>query len=435
MTNNKISTNRYVFLIVWLGQFISIVGSGLTGFALGVTVFQETGRATDFILIEAFIVIPSILLAPIAGNIIDRYNRRTVMLASDLIAGISTLFVITLISINQLDIWHIYLVTAINASANTFQYPAYSALIAQVVPNSYLPRANGFVTLSVSVSAVGAPVIAGFLVATLGIEAVLLMDVISFVFAVTTLLLVRVPDVYDKNHASNQTNTSILGGLKIGWTFVRERPGLFAFLIFAILLNIIAIPELLVTPLVLSFATEENLGLVLGMGGIGYLLGSIIVSVWGGPKRLIIAAIGVEAITGLATISLGLRPSVEFVSIALFIQHLTFAISMPAVNTIWQRKVPKALHGRVFSLRRVIGWMALPVTLWLAGPLVDNILEPFMQSDHPLAYQIGTVIGNGDGRGIALMMLISGSLNTLLAIGALLYRPLRDIETSLPDED
>jgi MFS transporter, DHA3 family, macrolide efflux protein len=434
MVKNDSFTNKYTFFIIWVGQFISIVGSGLTGFALGVTLFQQTGKATDFILITAFTVVPSILLSPLAGTIIDRYNRRIIMLFADMVAGMSTFFVIALITSNQLEIWHIYLVTVINASANTFQFPAYAALTAQVVPNQYLPRANGLVSLGESISGIGAPIVAGFVVATFGLEAVLLIDVATFLFAVSSLLVIRIPNV-NTTDAQKPESINMLQGVKTGWSFITQRPGLRSLLLFTVVLGIIAVPELLLTPLVLSFASESDLGIVLGSGGLGYLVGSLLITSWGGPKHLILSIVGIEFITGIATVTIALKASIPLISIAVFVHYFTFAFSATASTTIWQRKVPQALHGRVFTLQRMINWLALSLVLVLAGPMVDNIFEPFMQSGNPLANQIGSVIGTGDGRGIALIMAISGTMNIVLAIVAMSYKPLRHLEADLPDEN
>ncbi len=432
MVNQQSFKNQSTFLIVWLGQFVSIIGSGLTGFALGVTLFQQTGKTTDFILITAFTLVPSILLSPLAGIVIDRYNRRTIMLFADMVAGLSTLLIIALITSNQLEIWHIYLVTVMNASANTFQFPAYAALIAQVVPKGYLSRANGLVSLGESISGIGAPLVAGFVVVTFGLGAVLLIDVVTFLFAVSTLLFIRVPDV-ESTEKEKLEPMSMLRGVKTGWSFIIQRQGLRALLLFTVVLGIIAAPELLLTPLVLSFATEAELGLVLGAGGLGYLVGSLLITAWGGPRQLILSIVGIEFITGIATVTIAYKASIPLIMVAVFVHYFTFAFSATASTTLWQRKVPMNLHGRVFTLRRMINRLSLPLVLILAGPLVDNIFEPFMQSGSDIANQIGTVIGTGDGRGIALVMIISGTMNILLAIIAMTYTPLRQLETNLPD--
>lgn len=434
MSASVVLKNQRTFLVVWLGQFISIIGSGLTGFALGVIVFQDTGNATDFILITAFQVIPTIILSPIAGSYIDRFNRRTIMLIADIVAGISTIIIVGFVLSGQLTLWHIYLVTAINASANTFQFPAFSALTAQIVDAKSLGRANGLVSLGESISGISAPIIAGVLVAMAGIEAVLLIDLLTFIFAVMTLLMIRVPDVAPVDSEKDKKR-NIWDDMKISWRFIRDRRSLVALLLFAMILNIIAIPELLVTPLVLSFADENALGIVLGLGGLGFFLGSLLMSIWGCPKRLGLYAIGLELVAGLTTICMGLQTSATLIAIALFIQSFTFPITGASLLTIWQRKVPNHLLGRVLSTRRLLSWLALPVSLVLAGPLVDTVLEPFMQSDAYWAGQFGNIIGTGTGRGIALMMLFSGTLNMVLAIVGLLYQPLREIETVLPDEN
>ena len=199
--------------------------------------------------------------------------------------------------------------------------------------------------------------------------------------------------------------------------------------------NIIALSEFLITPLVLSFSSEDALGLVLGMGGLGFLAGSLVMSTWGGAKRLVIGAILFECVAGLSTLTMGLRASVVWVAMAVFTLHFAYPVIEASNLSLWQRKVPNAMQGRVMATRQMLIWMLLPLSFLLAGPLVDNVLQPLMQPGGILAGNIGRVIGVGNGRGIALMMLVTGSINILAALMAYSYHPLRLIESDLPDGD
>jgi MFS transporter, DHA3 family, macrolide efflux protein len=423
-----------LFLIIWFGQFVSILGSALTRFALGVWVFQETGSTTNFALINVFIVLPAIFLSPLAGSLVDRYNRRTVMMAADIVAGFSTLLIVVLLFGNQLAIWHIYLATILNAAADVFQVPAYGAVTAQLVPKELLPRANGLVSLAESVSQIAAPVMGGFLIIVFGLWRVLAIDFLTFLFAIGTLMLIRVPDVIP-DAKDTVEERSLRSDMISGWKFIRTRQALFALLIFNIVINIIAVSEMMVTPLVLSFSTEDALGWVLGIGGIGYLVGSLFMSGWGGPKRLIIGVVVFEAFIGLSTFTMGLRPSVVLIAAAVFLQSFMYPIMRGCNLTLWQRKVPNALQGRVIATRRMLIRVLLPVVFILAGQLIDNVFQPMMQPEGLLADSLGSLVGVGEGRGIALLMLITGSIHILTVIVALTYAPLRQIERDLPDGD
>jgi MFS transporter, DHA3 family, macrolide efflux protein len=422
------------FFIIWIGQFVSIVGSSLTRFALGVWVFQQTGRTTDFALIAAFFTLPAISLAPLAGSIVDRYNRRTVMIVADIAAGCSTILIAMLLSRNELVIWHIYLATFLNSAANVFQSPAYSAAMTQLVPKDLLPRANGLISLGQSISGIAAPVIAGFLVVQFGLWSVITVDLLTFIFAVGTLLFVQIPDV-EPMKESTDSPRSIWHDTHIAWRFMRERRGLFALLIFNAAINVIAVSELLITPLVLSFSSEDALGFVLGMGGLGFFVGSLVMSVWGGSKRLIIGVVLFECLAGLSTFSMGLQASVIWIAMAVFSLHFAYPVLDASNNTLWQRKVPNAMQGRVMALRQMLMWLLIPLTFLLAGPLVDNVLQPMLTPDGVLANSIGRIIGVGQGRGIALMMIVTGSINIIAGLAAASYKPLWNIETELPDGD
>ncbi len=169
------------------------MGSGLTSFALGVWVFQQTGSATQFALIGLSAVLPRVLLSPLAGAIVDRWDRRRVMIVGDVGAGLSTLVVVILLLTARLEIWHIYLLAAVNAAFGTVQWPAFAATTSLLVSKENLGRANGMVQFGQAASEILAPAMAGVLVGVIRLEGVILIDVVTFLFAVTTLLLVRFP--------------------------------------------------------------------------------------------------------------------------------------------------------------------------------------------------------------------------------------------------
>ena len=193
VTNGRFLAESQTFLIVWLGQVVSLLGSSMTGFALGVWIYQETGSATGFALTLLFNMLPRAVLAPAAGVIADRYNRRLVMVVADLGAGVTTVLTALLFLSGQLDVWHIYLFTALNSSFGALQGPAFGASVTQLVPKAHFGRANGLMELGQGVSQILAPVLAGLLIVGAGLWSVLMVDMATFFFAVLTLLLVRFP--------------------------------------------------------------------------------------------------------------------------------------------------------------------------------------------------------------------------------------------------
>jgi len=182
-----------VFALVWFGQLISITGSGLTEFGLSVWVFQRTGSTTQFALTFLAFTLPRILLSPLAGTLVDRWDRRRAMLLSDTGAALTTLAIALLLIAGRLEVWHIYIATAISSSLSAFQRPAYKATITLLVPKEHYGRASGMVSLARSIPSLVSPALAGFLIVAIGLEGVILIDFATFLFAVFTLLLVRFP--------------------------------------------------------------------------------------------------------------------------------------------------------------------------------------------------------------------------------------------------
>jgi MFS transporter, DHA3 family, macrolide efflux protein len=422
-----------VFLTVWFGQLVSIIGSGLTGFGLGVWVYQRTGSVTLFALIALCTTLPGIALSPLAGALVDRWDRRLVMIVSDSVAGLNTLLIALLLLYDRLELGHIYLAMAINSVCSTFQGPAYAATVTLLVPQQHLGRANGLLQLGQAAGRIFAPALAGFLVTWLHIHAVLLIDVATFLFALITLLMVRFPKP-ERTAGSIAGQGSLMHEAAYGWRYIIVRPGLLGQLLLFMVVNfLLGTVSVLATPLVLAFASPEILGTVLSIGGSGMLVGSVLMSLWGGPRPRIHGVLGFTLLIGLAMMLAGLRPSPGLFALAAFL----FFFSLPIVDgsslAIWQTKVDPGVQGRVLAARHMIAWSALPLAYLVAGPLADHVFEPLLASGGLLASSIGRLIGVGPGRGIGLLFVVMGILTVLVTIAGYFHPRLRLVEQELPD--
>ncbi len=421
------------FFYIWMGQLVSITGSAMTAFALGVWIFEATGSVTRFALVFFFTQLPGILVTPLAGALADRLDRRLVMIASDVFAIAGTLGVVVLRFSGALEPWHVYAVIAVYSIANAFQWPAYSASITLLVPKRHLGRANGLVQTAQSASRIVAPLVAGLLLATIDIQGILLIDLVTFVVALATLLTVRFPRPGKGTEPAGQVG--LWRDLTFGWRYIRQRPGLVALLLFFAAMNFsLGLAQVLVTPLILGFTETELLGAALSSGGVGMLCGSLVMSTWGGPRRRVDGVLGFALLTGTSLALLGLRPSPVLVSIALFM----FFFGAPVVNgctqAIWQTKVKPQVQGRVFAVRRMIAWSTLPLAYLAAGPLADNVFEPLLVEGGPLVDSFGPLLGVGPGRGIGLLFMVMG-FAVLLGAAVFFSLPrLRHLEKELPDQ-
>ena len=422
-----------VFLVIWAGQLVSLIGSGLTGFALGVWVYQHTGSATQFALISLFTTLPGIVFSPLAGALVDRWDRRWAMILSDAGAALCTLSMALLLMANRLQVWHIYLAMGLSSTFSAFQWPAYSASITLLVPQKHLGRASGMVQMGEAIAQIVSPLLAGVLMQVIHIQGIILVDFATFFCALFTLLAVRIPS--PKRTTEGQAGQgSLIREAAYGWQYIRVRPGLLGLLLFFAMANLaMGVVEVLFTPLVLSFATAAVLGMLLSVGGIGFLAGSLLMSVWGGPKRRVYGVLGFNLLAGIALFAAGFPPRAWIIGLAAFWVFFSFPMINGCSQAIWQSKTAPDVQGRVFALRRMISWSSLPLAYLAAGPLADRLFEPLMAKGGPLANSVGRVIGVGPGRGIGLLYIIMGLVILLATLVAYTYPRLRRVEDELPD--
>ena len=433
MTQGIISRGFRSFLLVWFGQLISITGSGLTGFGLGVWVYQRTGSVTQFALISLFTTLPGILFSPIAGTLVDRWDRRKAMILSDGGAAVCVLSMAVLLLAGRLQVWEIYIVMAIKSTVTAFQWPAYSAATTLLIPKKHLARASGLVQIADAVALIGSPAIAGALMGAVHIYGVMLIDFSTFIFALLTLLITRFPKP-EISAESKAVQGSLLREAAFGWTYIVARPGLLGLLVYFAAINFCSgFVQVLFIPMVLNFFSPAVLGMILSIGGIGFLGGSLTMSIWGGPRRRIYSILGFSLLQGAVLFVAGFPPRVAILAAAAFFIY----ISMPIINgcsqVIWQSKTAPDVQGRVFATRRMIAWSSMPLAYLFAGPLADRVFEPLLAEGGLLSSSVGRIIGVGQGRGIGLMFIIFGIM-ILLATGAgFSYPRLRRVETELPD--
>lgn len=437
MQNNRLS-GMNAFLLVWIGQAISLLGTGMTGFALTIWAYQLTGSATVLALVGFFFITPMLVMSPFAGAIVDRSNRKIMMMVSDLAAGAATIGVFLLYTSGNLQIWHLYIATFIAGTFQTFQWPAYSAAITMMIPKQQFARASGLNQLAESGSGIIAPILAGALLGMIGLQGILLIDIITFTAAISALLIVHIPQ--PKASAEGEASRgSLWKESAFGFRYIFQRPSLLGLQLVFMLGNFfVVIAHTVIAPMILA-RTDNNslaLGSVQSIGAVGAVVGALIMSAWGGPKRLvhgILMGWGLSSLFGVAVIGLG--RDIPVWAAGSFIGASFIALINGSNQAIWQKKVPPDLQGRVFSVRRLIAWFVNPAATLLAGPLADFVMEPAMQSGGVLENTFGWLTGNGTGTGMSLMILFSGLCAAGVGFGAYFFKTIRNAEELLPDFD
>lgn len=424
------------FFTVWLGQVVSLTGSSMTNFALGVWIYQETGMATHLALTWLFAALPSILLSPLAGVLVDRWDRRVAMVLSDAGAGAATIALLLLFLTGRLEVWHIYVATAVSSAFQAFQWPAWMATTSLLVPRAQFGRASGLMQVGEGMAQIVAPALAGLMVATLGIGLIMVIDLVTFTTALVTLAVVRFPRPRISDEGQASIREPLWRQALFGWHYIQARPGLLGLLGLLAASNfVLSMVHVLFTPLVLSMATVTVLGSLQSLGGIGFVGGSLLMGAWGGPRRRIYGIVGSMAFRGLLLLILGWTMNLNLLALGVFLYFVAMPVMQASSDAIWQSKVAADLQGRVFAFRRVIAWSTQPIAYLLVGPLVDGLMEPWMAPGGLLAGVLGRWIGVGPGRGIALAYVVMGLLTLIMAAAAVLSRRVRRVELDLPDAD
>lgn len=431
-------TGMLGFTIVWIGQLLSLLGTNMTAFAITIWAYETTGSATVLSLVAFFAFAPVIFMSPFAGAIVDRHDRKKIMMLADFAAGLPTVAVLLLYSSGALQVWHLFITGAVAASFQAFHFPAYSSAITMMVQKKHYGRASGMLSTAEFAAQIFAPIAAAILIGFIGIPGIMLIDISTFCLAISMLFFIRIP----RPPSTEPQGKGLKAFLKesfSGFGYIRQRASLLGLQLTFFAINLIStFGNVLLPAMVLARTGNDNviLGTVMSSAGAGGLVGGLVLSVWGGPKRKVHGILIGMTMTSLAGLLwLGLGRDVYVWAIASFVGIFFLPTINGSSQAIWQAKVPPELQGRVFATRRMIAQISVPISMLLAGPLADRVFEPAMATGGGLAKTFGPLVGTGVGSGMALMFVIVGILGAAVSLSAYLVRVIRNAEDLLPDHD
>jgi DHA3 family macrolide efflux protein-like MFS transporter len=310
------------FIVVWLGQLVSFLGTGMTQFALTIWAWEKTGEATALALVGFSFTLPYILASPFAGALVDRWNRKFVTMLSDVASGLSTLAVLALFASGRLEVWHLYLTSAFSGAFQAFQFPAFSAAVTLMLDKEQYARANGMLSLAQSASGIFAPVAAGILLPITGLGGIMTFDALSFVAAVAALAMIHIPQPTGITEAKERP--SLLEDSVFGFRYILARPSLLGLQSIFFVVNFTAsICFALLAPMILSRTGNDSiiLGTVQSTFGVGGVVGGLLMSAWGGPKRKVyglLLGLTSSSLLGMTLMGLG-RSAPIWVAAAFFV--------------------------------------------------------------------------------------------------------------------
>jgi len=422
------------FYVLWAGSLVSLFGATMTAFLLGIMAYEQTKSTMAFALVLVSYTLPSLVIAPIAGALVDRWSRKWTMMAGVVSVTVSTSIIALLIYVRGGWDWRIYLAVGSISVVDAFVTPAYFAVTALIVPKEQLVRANSCWQFNYAVAAIVSRPMALFLARFVNVWGVIIVDVITYLVVLISIMLVDVPEPERKIESAGSKMLR-WEDLAAGWSYIRVRQGLFRLLAYMTVFRfVVYMTSTLFSPMVLSMsASTRTLAIILSVGGIGSAVGSAGIAAWGGPKNRIQGVLGAGMLLGCGVILTAIFPH-DFWMVAGF---LLFSLGGPiggsCSQAVWQSKTEPGFQGRVTSLERMITQSTLPIAALVGSLVADKIFTPLLVVGGPLAATVGKVIGVGPGRGIALLLVMVGTLLVLVTLVAYRSPRLRNLEKDVPD--
>jgi len=393
------------FFVLWASQAASMFGSSVVDFALIWYLTRETGSATILATSTIARLVPNIILGPLIGPFIDRWNRKKIMIFSDLISTLLTVFLVVLFATQTLQVWHIYLVIIGRSITDSFQNPAFSASIPMLVPQEHLTRVNGFNQMLRGLIIIASPATGAFLMEILPMEGVIAVDIVTAVIAIGCILPLAIPQT---PHTTLAAKPNVIGDMVQGFRYIISWRGLLYLFMWIGFLNFFGAPTHSLVPL---FVKEYLSGDVLKLGwlqtaaGAGIIIGGLIMGTWGGFRRRIVTCFAGVILQAVVRVAFGFVTEKFFVSgVAIwFITGIGGAVAWAPIHAIIQSTVPKDMQGRAYSVLNAMMGAMMTLSLAITGPVVDVI-------------------------GVRLIYIIGGAGIFILTIAGFFSRDLMNIE-------
>ena len=418
--------NFKTYILFWLSQAVSQMGSQMTSFALILWAYEQSNSAMTVSLMSFFNYIPYILVSIVAGAFVDSHKKKNVMLAADSFAAVCSVAVLLLSTFHFLQMYHIYIVNFVIGLMNAFQNPASAVAVGKMVPKEKLAQASGMNAFSSNLILVLAPVCAAALYAVGGLPVILCIDLYSFAIAFVVLVCIRIPE----DEPVKADNKAIFAGCAEGFDYLKHNKAIFIIIITMALLNFFSrlTYENILNPMLLARSGNDSfvLGFVNAVMGIGGIIGGLFVATGKFGKNSV-GMIYFSAMLSflLGDLMMGLGQNVIIWSFAGLMASLPIPFINAGQNLIFYDTVPPEMQGRIFSARNAIQFCTIPIGILLGGALADYVLEPFMLTDNPVTQVLHALVGEGAGAGMGVMFLCTGILGSLFSF--LFYRKVKRI--------
>ena len=409
------------FLVIWSGEFLSGIGTGLTAFTLAAYAFRQTGLATSAAMIVLFTFLPAFLLRPVGGVLADRMDRRLLMIFGNLGSALGIVLILVLMTVNNHGLWVIYPGVVLSSVFVAFHNPAYKASVSDFLPRELYEKASGLLQLSGSAPLLLAPFIAGFLMSVIDIRFILLIDILTFVFSAVVILFIRRTMKDNVKEKSKSKESHFIKEMAEGFKMIVENRGILILTsVVSLILFYVGLLQALLGPMVLSFTDTATLGAVQSICAVGMLISSLLIGGFGGRRRFVPVLSIALGLMGLFFSFIGMRGSIRMIIIPGFLFFFALPFVNSSIEVLIRQNISNEKQGRAWSLISFITYFGAIIAYAIAGFLADKIFNPLFMPGGVLAVSLGHIFGVGPGRGIAFIFFISGI--TVIFLSTIIYR-------------
>lgn len=434
--NEKSKMNKRFknFLVVWFGQFVSVLGSGISSFGLSLWIYMMTKSATTFAMTFLVQILPGILFAPFAGSLADRKQRKYIIMGTDSLDALLKVVLVVLLLTKKIEVWMVYPLTFLSQTLGTFQNPAFNATIPLLVDKEDVPRANGFMQLIRAIQNMLAPLIAGALFPFIGLAGLFIIDFITFFVAIFTILPQKITQEIEEVPSSNFTKT-IVDDLKVAVNVLKEKQGFIQLIVVFSILNFIAnIGMVLIGPLVMSNFDTKIYGLINSISGIAMVLGGFISGIIPSKEHKVRSIFLSLIICSIGMIIMGINYHWIVIAVGFFFFMLPTPYANGTLGSLLQLKIETKMLGRVGALVDCLMKIITPIAIIFAGFLADNVFNPLLVENGALSNTfVAKIFGVGKGRGIGLLFTICGILLFAICAYMLFDKNVNQLEEQNPD--
>lgn len=398
------------FLLIWSGQLVSAVGSGLTSFGLGVYVFQKTGSAASMALVTLLAFLPVLLLSAPAGVLADRYDRRLLMMAGDGLSALGLVYILICMLSGEAKLYQICLGVFISSVFSSLLEPSYRATVTDLLTKEEYSRASGMVSIAGSARYLFSPLIAGLLLTVSDVKLLLIIDISTFFLTVFCTALVR----KTINTQEPERTDSFMESFRAGWNAITEKRGvLIIIIVSSVMTCFMGAMQILAEPMILDFQTSRVLGITETVCACGMLASSIIIGARG-LKRNFTGILSLSlAMAGLAMIGFGLRENIVLIGCFGFMFFFMLPFANNCLDYLARTNIDADKQGRAWGLISFLSQIGYVVAYGTAGLMADGI---------------AAVRNTGVGRGAAFVIMLSGVMLAAVAIALYQFRDVRDLE-------